>query len=521
MGQEKEEEEEKNTTPPPPFPLPFLREACLALRLLRARPPSAGPLVTHGDEILNGEGKREAGMRRAAELAARALEATLLFDSAKKEKDKDSSSSSSPPPPSFPFETIMQAVSAALCAAVVNSLELRFCDEDESIEESVCAKRSKVEEEESEDSSDPLPLAVFAFAARANHSCRPSASLSTRSKGKISLRALRDLRKGDEVTICYLDGGSGALFPLAERRHLLAETRCFRCECERCSLEEKQEEEEEGPADAEMSEGGAATEAETSAARRAVLFSSSLRACLSGEKLLARGETAVIESCGESWAACASALVEAAGEALGRGGGGSGGGTTETAATTTTNPPLFPFAGPPPHPRLFESVRAAAARALPSDRSKNHTQLLRLLAEIPEAAADAAEATEEEREGQRELEALLLREALRRKNENNNDSTAVAATAEAAFSIARAAAQASARAAALLGNALGRAHPRAERARFLAFGGRGGGSERTNEGSDEYNGGASRAALPFTVAAQVVRLAAALEKASEREGGRV
>ena len=50
---------------------PFLREACLALRLLRARPPSAGPLVTHSDELMSGEGRRGRRRRAAAELAAK------------------------------------------------------------------------------------------------------------------------------------------------------------------------------------------------------------------------------------------------------------------------------------------------------------------------------------------------------------------------------------------------------------------------------------------------------------------
>ena len=65
--QEKEGEEEAKKTP-------LLREACLALRLLRARPPSAGPLVAHADELL-GADDRGRQVRAAAELAAAALEA--------------------------------------------------------------------------------------------------------------------------------------------------------------------------------------------------------------------------------------------------------------------------------------------------------------------------------------------------------------------------------------------------------------------------------------------------------------
>ena len=196
--------------------LPLLREACLALRLLRARPPSAGPLVTHSEELMGGAESGERGRRvwAAAELAARALEAALSPGASGGGGGGGSDADTShPPPPPLPFEAFHRAASAALCAAIVNSLELRFCDEDEAagrLDEQKNARARKGKDEDEEDEEDSgLPLAVFAFAARANHSCRPSASFSTRSKGKISLRALRDLRKGEEVTICYLAAGGG------------------------------------------------------------------------------------------------------------------------------------------------------------------------------------------------------------------------------------------------------------------------------------------------------------------------
>ena len=525
--------------------LPLLREACLALRLLRARPPSAGPLVTHSEELMGGAESGERGRRvwAAAELAARALEAALSPGASGGGGGGGSDADTShPPPPPRPFEAFHRAASAALCAAIVNSLELRFCDEDEAagrLDEQKNARARKGKDEDEEDEEDSgLPLAVFAFAARANHSCRPSASFSTRSKGKISLRALRDLRKGEEVTICYLaaGGGGAAMLPLARRRRALQKARCFRCECERCLLEEKlmgEEEEEggEGGGEGPEASGGddngakgaqAETTAETAAAAtaaatRAVL--SFLGPCLSAERLLARGETAAIEEGGNAWSAAARALVEAAGEALLRGGSGKSGGggahssegntaTARATAAATTAAAPFSFAGPPPHSQLFRSARAAAEVCLEAIGGEPNASLLRLIGKIPTTTAPAvattAAAEEEEEEQEKELETLLRGAAQGSKGD-----------AQSALSLASAAAHASARAAALLGAALGRAHPAAERARFLAFGGgRGDGRGGGNTDEERY-----AAALPFRVASQVVRLAASLERRQLVGGG--
>lgn len=526
-GEKKEKEQEDKDKEAPPL----LREACLALRLLRARPPSAGPLVTHSEELLSGE--RAGQVRAAAELAARALEAAVIgggTTGASRGGDGGGGDSGpaapcpSPPPLSLPFEAFRCAASAALCAAIANSLELRFCDEDGG-------------------EGDPnLPLAVFAFAARANHSCRPSASFSTRSKGRVSLRALRDLSKGEEVTICYLSGGGAELLPLAARRRALKRDRCFLCECKRCLLEESLGEEgEEERGGGEVSEeasggnsrgsaaGAAAAATTASAARAAAAVLSSLGPCLSAERLLARGETAAIEVGGKAWAAAARALVEAAGEAL-RGGGEEGGGrrgggqrsserNASTAAgaaatrTTTAAPPSF--AGPPPHSDLFPSVRAAAEACLDAPLEGAFSpSLLRLLRDIPGTTTAATTEGEDEKKG---LEAVLRGAAMQGDFDVNS-----------ALPLARAAAHASARAAALLGAALGRAHPAAERARFLAFGGGGGGGGRENGGGGSGGGDGERGAasssaapaLPFCVAAQVVRLAASLEKAAEGDRGK-
>ena len=518
---------------------PFLREACLSLRLLRARPPSAGPLVTHADELLgeNGSGRRrQREMRAVAEMAARALEATLESTvSAKAVAEEESGNGGykpSPPQQRIPYETILRAVSASLCAVLVNCLELRFCDEDEVVDVGTFSEERKVKDEDDDDHDDhddgivesDLPIAVYAFAARANHSCRPSASFSTRSKGRISLRALRDLRRGEEVTISYLGGveadGGARMMPLASRRRVLQETRCFRCECERCCLEETLET-KEVEEDAEMSEGQAKDSAAAAAA--AAALSSLLAPCLTAERLLARGETAAIEFGGKAWSFAARALVEAAGEALREqqkgGRSGNEGKTTaavaaaeaeaEAATTTTTAaPPLRDTAGPPPHPKLFSSLRSAVVESgmdgsTPLERAPDSA----LLGEIPTAAAAATAARAEAEEGEEdekqrgELEALL-RGSLDDDGEGG---------ATAAFALAQAAAHASARAAALLGAALGRSHPFAERARFLAFGGGGGGGGKSE---DDTNHAVSAAApaLPFEVAANVARLSAFLEK---------
>ena len=82
-----------------------------------------------------------------------------------------------------------------------------------------------------------MGIALYSIYSMANHACRPAASYSflpQRSGPVLSLRVLRPVAVGEELTVCYTD-------PLGSRsaaRQHLAHTYCFACDCGRCSQEE-------------------------------------------------------------------------------------------------------------------------------------------------------------------------------------------------------------------------------------------------------------------------------------------
>lgn len=85
------------------------------------------------------------------------------------------------------------------------------------------------------DEPDPANRFVGCFPAiaRANHDCSPSANyyfVFGTFCGE--LRAVRDLRAGEEITISYCD----VLAPRAERQATLERLFCFRCACASCAL---------------------------------------------------------------------------------------------------------------------------------------------------------------------------------------------------------------------------------------------------------------------------------------------
>jgi len=73
-----------------------------------------------------------------------------------------------------------------------------------------------------------------------NHNCNPSCTvLQQEEEGKdnkrIILKALRDIRKGEELTISYIKGIEDA--PYVIRKKYLLETYAFECNCKKCELE--------------------------------------------------------------------------------------------------------------------------------------------------------------------------------------------------------------------------------------------------------------------------------------------
>jgi hypothetical protein len=75
-------------------------------------------------------------------------------------------------------------------------------------------------------------IAVYATLCRINHSCNPSAYHSWNANlGMQTVHAIRDIRKGEEITITY---GVGDILTRAERREYLRQGYAFECACELC-----------------------------------------------------------------------------------------------------------------------------------------------------------------------------------------------------------------------------------------------------------------------------------------------
>lgn len=78
----------------------------------------------------------------------------------------------------------------------------------------------------------PVALALYPEAARWNHDCEPSCA-ATFHGPRLSLRALRAARAGEELTLAYIDVG----MPAACRREALRGGYGFDCDCTRCRSE--------------------------------------------------------------------------------------------------------------------------------------------------------------------------------------------------------------------------------------------------------------------------------------------
>lgn len=68
-----------------------------------------------------------------------------------------------------------------------------------------------------------------------NHSCDPNVRMTLRKNGSASIRAMRDITCGEELTICYNDDWVDADY--AERSKHAASGWGFSCECKRCKRE--------------------------------------------------------------------------------------------------------------------------------------------------------------------------------------------------------------------------------------------------------------------------------------------
>lgn len=81
---------------------------------------------------------------------------------------------------------------------------------------------------------EPLGVAMDPFVARCNHSCEYNATVRFREGKFIDVVPLRRIRKGEEVTLSYID----EIIPVQERRAELQDRYFFECACGRCAREE-------------------------------------------------------------------------------------------------------------------------------------------------------------------------------------------------------------------------------------------------------------------------------------------
>ncbi|EEP76645.1 predicted protein [Uncinocarpus reesii 1704] len=79
---------------------------------------------------------------------------------------------------------------------------------------------------------DHVGAAIEPLAALCNHSCSPNAATDF-DKGKIWVRALRDIGKGEQVFVSYIETTD----PYAHRQSELLKRYYFNCKCNKCEIE--------------------------------------------------------------------------------------------------------------------------------------------------------------------------------------------------------------------------------------------------------------------------------------------
>jgi hypothetical protein len=89
-------------------------------------------------------------------------------------------------------------------------------------------------------------VAVFPALSRINHSCAPNASWAYASgrpvaggaRQRIAVRALRDVRAGEQIWVSYLEPGAARAMSAAEKRAVFRESWGFACRCPVCRAED-------------------------------------------------------------------------------------------------------------------------------------------------------------------------------------------------------------------------------------------------------------------------------------------
>lgn len=113
------------------------------------------------------------------------------------------------------------------CFPFANEISLNFCLA--ILEKLRCNAFTVVEN----DLSRTAGIGLYVTAAAINHSCDPNCCQTfDTSSASLSIRAVRNISEGEEITIAYIDIGK----PTYLRRSELLLSYGFRCSCSRCSL---------------------------------------------------------------------------------------------------------------------------------------------------------------------------------------------------------------------------------------------------------------------------------------------
>lgn len=85
-----------------------------------------------------------------------------------------------------------------------------------------------------DDSAETVGIAVYSTASAINHDCDPVAMQSfDATTGKVTIRSIKPIEVGEEITIAYIDVGKPAWW----RRSELLQSYYFVCSCSRCTYE--------------------------------------------------------------------------------------------------------------------------------------------------------------------------------------------------------------------------------------------------------------------------------------------
>ena len=116
-------------------------------------------------------------------------------------------------------------------------------DSDSEEESDEDEEESDEDEEDSDDDEDKVDMGIFQDASRINHSCENNAHNNWNEKIKrYTVQALRDIEKGEEITINYISY-TACFHTREERQNKLRKRYAFECRCGLCTLPQIESEE--------------------------------------------------------------------------------------------------------------------------------------------------------------------------------------------------------------------------------------------------------------------------------------